>query len=91
MIDLILQLYSWVVFAHVIASWLIAFNVINARNEFIRVILSTLYRLTEPVLGVIRRYLPNLGGVDLSAIVLLLGLFFARSLLREYYGTLFIG
>ena len=57
---------GWIVIASAIMSWLVAFGVINVRNQFIRVVVDLLYRLTEPLLRPIRRFLPNLGGVDIS-------------------------
>jgi YggT family protein len=84
LIDEVINIYTWVVIASAIMSWLVAFGVINVRNQFIRVVVDLLYRLTEPLLRPIRRILPNLGGVDISPVILLLGLFFLRSLLWEY-------
>jgi YggT family protein len=84
LIDNVIDIYTWIVIAGAIMSWLVAFGVINVRNQFIRVVVDLLYRLTEPVLRPIRRILPNFGGVDISPVVLLLGLFFIRSLLWEY-------
>jgi YggT family protein len=84
LIDEVINIYTWVVIASAIMSWLVAFGVINVRNQFIRVVVDLLYRLTEPVLRPIRRFLPNLGGVDISPIILLLGLYFFQSLLHEY-------
>ena len=84
LIDSVIDIYTWVVIAGAIMSWLVAFGVVNVRNQFIRIIVDMLYRLTEPVLRPIRRILPNLGGVDISPVVLLLALFFIRSLLWEY-------
>lgn len=84
LIDEVINIYTWVVIASAIMSWLVAFGVVNVRNQFIRVIVDLLYRLTEPVLRPIRRVLPNLGGVDISPVILLLGLFFVRNLLWEY-------
>ena len=69
-----IQIIIWLLIAHVIASWLIAFNVINPHNQFVRTILQGLDRLFEPVLGRIRRFMPDLGGLDLSPIVLFFGL-----------------
>lgn len=80
----ILDIYSWIIIASAIMSWLVAFNVINVRNQVIRVIVDFLYRITEPVLRPIRRFLPNLGGIDISPVVALLLLIFAQHLLREY-------
>ena len=84
LIDNIIDIYTWIVIASAIMSWLVAFGVVNVRNQFIRVVVDLLFRLTEPVLRPIRRILPNLGGVDISPVILLLGLFFVRSLLWEY-------
>lgn len=84
LIDKVIDIYTWIVIAGAIMSWLVAFGVVNVRNQFIRVIVDLLFRLTEPVLRPIRRVLPNLGGVDISPVILLLGLFFIRSLLWEY-------
>ena len=77
----VIDLYMWVVIAAVILSWLTAFNVINTHNRIVYMIGEVVYRLTEPVLGPIRRILPNLGGIDLSPVVLLLGLVFIKRLL----------
>lgn len=87
-LDTVLNLYTWVIVAWVILSWLVAFNVVNAHNRFIYVVGDMLNRLTEPVMRPIRRLMPNLGGIDLSPLVVLLGIYFARLLMREY-GLLF--
>ncbi len=86
LLDTVIGLYTWVIIASAVMSWLVAFNVINPRNQFVSMIGETVYRLTEPALRPIRRVLPNLGGIDISPIVLLLLLFFIRSLLHEYGG-----
>jgi YggT family protein len=80
-IDLALQLYLFVVIASVILSWLIVFNVVNMQNGFVRAVYDIISRLTEPVLGRIRRFLPSMGGLDLSPIVLFLIIFFLRALI----------
>ncbi|MBV9244389.1 MAG: YggT family protein [Methylobacteriaceae bacterium] len=67
-----LQLYAYVIIASAILSWLIAFNVVNIRNDFVRSIWSLLNNLTEPVLKPIRRIMPNLGAIDISPVILLL-------------------
>jgi len=85
LISTIIQLYIYVLVASAILSWLIAFNVINTRNQFVAILADTLWRLTEPVLRPIRRVLPNLGGLDLSPVVLILLLIFARNLLFELF------
>ena len=75
---LALDLYWWIIIAAAIFSWLYAFNVINPRNQFVGQVGNMLYRLTEPALRPIRRFLPDLGGIDISPIILLLILFFVR-------------
>ncbi|MEM6615877.1 MAG: YggT family protein [Pseudomonadota bacterium] len=81
----VIDIYVWIIIASAILSWLFAFNVINSGNQFVRTIAETLYRLTEPALRPIRSFLPNLGGIDVSPIVLILLLMFARNLLLEYW------
>jgi YggT family protein len=90
LIDKVIDIYTWIVIAGAIMSWLVAFGVVNVSNKFIRMVVDVLYRLTEPVLRPIRQILPNLGGVDISPVILLLGLFFIRSLLWEYVWPSFI-
>jgi len=80
-IDLALNLYTWVLIGSAIFSWLYAFNVINSSNQFVGAIGTFLYNVTEPVLRPIRRVMPNLGGIDISPIIVLLIIFFLRSLL----------
>lgn len=80
-IDLALGIYTWLIIASAIFSWLYAFNVVNSRNQFVGMIGEFLYRVTEPALRPIRRILPDLGGIDISPIVLLLIIFFVRQLL----------
>jgi len=84
----VINIYVWVVIASAIFSWLYAFNVVNPRNQFVAMIGSTLYKLTEPALRPIRRILPDLGGLDLSPIVLLLGLWFIQTLIVNNYAML---
>ena len=84
LIDLILQIYMWIVIAVVILSWLVAFNIVNRHNDIVRQIGNVLFRLTEPVLGPIRRILPSIGGLDLSPIIVFIAIWFIRNLLWEY-------
>jgi YggT family protein len=81
----IIEIYKWVVIAQVILSWLIAFNIINTYNRFVASIGDVLYRLTEPALRPLRNLLPNLGGVDISPVLLILLLWFIQNLLLEYF------
>jgi YggT family protein len=80
----ILKLYSYVVIANVVISWLIAFNVLNTQNRFVYSILELTYKLTEPILNKIRRFLPNLGSLDISPIILLLLIWFIEMCMKLY-------
>jgi YggT family protein len=75
---LVIDLYIWVVIASAILSWLIAFNVVNTSNRFVYSLGEMLYRLTEPALRPIRSIIPNLGGIDISPVILILFLLFIR-------------
>ncbi|MCA0255142.1 MAG: YggT family protein [Proteobacteria bacterium] len=80
-IDLVLNLYTWVLIGSAVFSWLYAFNIINSSNQFVNSIGRFLFNVTEPVLAPIRRVLPNLGGIDISPIVVLVIIFFLRTFL----------
>jgi YggT family protein len=84
LIDTVIQLYVWCLIISAILSWLVAFNVVNTRNRVVYTIGDFLYRITEPALRPIRQFLPNLGGIDLSPVVLILLLFFIQNLIHEY-------
>ena len=84
----ILKLFSYVVIANVLISWLIAFNVLNTQNRFIYSILEMTYRLTDPILNRIRRFLPNLGSLDISPIILLLLIWFIEMCMKLYIAPL---
>ena len=81
--DNIINLYIWILIIHVIFSWLVAFNVLNTSNRFVYSILDISYKLTAPPLNFIRRFLPNLGSIDISPVILILGLMFFRNLVFE--------
>ena len=80
----ILKLYSYVVIINVIVSWLIAFNILNTQNRFVYSILELSYRLTDPILNRIRGFLPNLGSLDISPIILLLLIWFIEMCMKLY-------
>ena len=80
----ILKLYSYVVIANVIVSWLIAFNVLNTQNRFVYSILELTYRLTDPLLNKIRQFIPNLGSLDISPVILLLLIWFIEMCMKLY-------
>jgi len=79
-----LDIYTWIIIASAIFSWLFAFGVVNPRNQVVSTIGDALYRLTEPALRPIRRFVPNLGGLDISPIVLLLLIFLIQRIIILY-------
>ena len=81
--DNIINLYIWVLIINVIMSWLVAFNILNTSNRFVYSVLDVSYKLTDPPLNFIRRYLPSLGSIDISPVILILGLMFLRNLVFE--------
>jgi len=83
--DSVVGLYIWILIINAIISWLVAFNVLNTSNRFVYSILDISYKLTDPPLNYIRRFLPNLGSIDISPIVLILGLMFLRNLIFEMF------
>ena len=84
-----LRIYVWVVIASAILSWLVAFQVVNTSNQFIFTVGRVLYALTEPALRPIRRFVPNLGGIDLSPVVLILALYFLQMVLARLLASLY--
>ena len=85
LIDTVVTLFIWAIVVSVVLSWLVVFGVINTQNRFVYLVGDFLQRVTEPVLGPLRRVLPNLGGVDISPLVAILLLIFARRLLFELF------
>jgi YggT family protein len=83
LIDEILFLYLMVIIVSAILSWLVAFRVVNTQNRFVYAVVDTCYRLTEPALRPIRRFLPNMGGLDISPIILILLIQFARIFIAD--------
>ena len=81
----IINLFQFILIVYIIGTWLINFNVINTNNRFVYTIMEAMYRLCEPSLNFVRRYLPAFGSIDLSPIVVYLGLWFIKSLLIEYW------
>lgn len=81
--DTLITLYVWILIGSAILSWLVAFNVVNPQNQFVRSVGEFLWRVTEPVLAPLRRVLPNLGGIDISPVILIILLYFIRNLVFE--------
>ena len=79
-----LNIYVWLLIASAVLSWLIAFNVVNTRNQFVAMLWDFLYRISEPALGPIRRIMPNLGGIDISPVILILIIIFIEKVIVNY-------
>jgi YggT family protein len=82
-ISMVIQMYVWIIIIGAILTWLVNFNVVNTSNQLVYMVGNFCYRLTEPALRPIRRFLPNLGGIDLSPVVLILGLYFIQGVLAR--------
>ena len=81
LIDRIIDLYVWVIILSAVLSWLVAFDIVNMRNRFVYLVGDTLNRLTEPVYRPVRRFLPDMGSLDLSPLIVILGLWFLRDIM----------
>ena len=81
LIERIIDLYVWVLIINVIFSWLVAFNVLNTQNRFVNKVLEVTYKLTDPPLNYIRKFIPNLGSIDISPVILILVLMFIKDLI----------
>jgi YggT family protein len=82
---LIIRILTWIIIISVIMSWLIAFNVLNLSNQVVRTVYEAVHRLTEPIFGPIRRMLPDLGGIDISPLIVLVILFFLQSFIARSF------
>ena len=85
LLDSIISIYLWVIIINAILSWLVAFNILNTQNRFVFSILDTTYKLTDPVLNKIRRFVPAFGSIDISPVILILGLIFFRNIVFEFF------
>tara|TARA_B100000470_G_scaffold124393_1_gene96148 strand:- start:308 stop:592 length:285 start_codon:yes stop_codon:yes gene_type:complete len=83
LMDRVIYLYVWVLIINAVLSWLVAFNVLNTQNRFVFSVLEITYKLTDPPLNYIRRFLPNLGSIDISPIALILLIYFVRDLISD--------
>jgi YggT family protein len=90
LIDTIITFYIWILIASAVVSWLVAFNVVNTRNPIVSGVVEFLYRVTEPALKPIRNVMPNLGGIDISPVVLIIGLLFLQRFIFWFYARMFI-
>jgi YggT family protein len=85
LVSTVIQIYIWLLIAQAVLSWLVAFGIVNRYNRMVATIGDFLWRITEPLLRPIRRVLPDLGGIDISPVILILLLRFLRNLLFEYF------
>ena len=83
LLDNIITIYLWIIIINAILSWLVAFNVLNTQNRFVFSVLDVTYKLTDPVLNKIRRFIPTFGSIDISPVVLILILIFLRNVIFE--------
>ena len=81
----LINLYQFILIVYIIATWLLNFNIINASNRLVFTLMDAMYRLCEPSLNIVRKYLPSFGSIDFSPIIVYLGLWFIKSLLIEYW------
>jgi YggT family protein len=81
---IVLQIYIWLLIAAAVLSWLVAFNVVNTRNQVVAMVGDFLYRITEPLLAPIRRVMPNLGGIDISPVILILLIILIDNIIVRY-------
>ena len=84
LLDSIITIYLWIIIINALLSWLVAFNILNTQNRFVYLVLDFTYRLTDPILNKIRRFLPNLGALDISPIILLLLIWFIEMCMKLY-------
>ena len=85
LLDSVITIYLWIIIINAMLSWLVAFNILNTQNRFVFSILDTTYKLTDPVLNKIRRFIPMFGSIDISPIILILALMFLRNLVFEIF------
>ncbi len=85
LMDRIIYLYIWILIINAVLSWLVAFNVLNTQNRFVFSVLEITYKLTDPPLNYIRRFLPRLGSIDISPVILILLIYFVRDLISDIF------
>ena len=85
LLDSIITIYLWIIIINAILSWLVAFNILNTQNRFVFSVLDATYKLTDPALNKIRRFIPTFGSIDISPVILILLLMFLRNLIFEVF------
>ena len=85
LLDSIITIYLWIIIVNAILSWLVAFNILNTQNRFVFSILDATYKMTDPALNKIRRFIPTFGSIDISPVILILILMFLRNIIFEVF------
>ena len=85
LLDSFITIYLWIIIINAVLSWLVAFNILNTQNRFVFSVLDTTYKLTDPALNKIRRFIPTFGSIDISPVILILLLIFLRNLIFEFF------
>ena len=85
LLDSVITIYLWIIIINALLSWLVAFNILNTQNRFVHSVLEVTYKLTDPALNRIRRFLPTFGSIDISPIILILALMFLRNIVFEIF------
>ena len=85
LLDSIITIYLWIIIVNAVLSWLVAFNILNTQNRFVFSVLDTTYKITDPALNKIRRFIPTFGSIDVSPVILILFLMFLRNIIFEIF------
>ena len=85
LLDSLIAIYLWIIIINAVLSWLVAFNILNTQNRFVFSVLDTTYKMTDPVLNKIRRFIPTFGSIDVSTVILILLLMFLRNIIFEIF------
>jgi len=85
LLDSIITIYLWIIIVNAILSWLVAFNILNTQNRFVFSVLDATYKMTDPALNRIRKFIPNFGSIDISPVILILLLMFLRNIIFEIF------
>ena len=85
LLDSIITIYLWIIIINAVLSWLVAFNILNTQNRFVFAVLDATYKMTDPVLNKIRKFIPTFGSIDISPVILILLLMFLRNIIFEIF------
>ena len=85
LLDSIITIYLWIIIVNAVLSWLVAFNILNTQNRFVFAVLDVTYKMTDPALNKIRRFIPTFGSIDISPVILILFLMFLRNIIFEIF------